>query len=452
MDRVVVYGLGNNFIFSYYELSQYYDIVAVSDASEEKIGESFYGHVAQKITSIPKQLYQYVVITPANHKGIIESLSNQGIEREKIITLQEAYDRIPVEEWTKGKINNINMNISYKYAFILYGGMGDLIVAKLWINKLINIYKLSPEKISLFFSKSNLEDGRFIFNDLVAEDRCFIINELAGCEIVDKFSVIFRFCIIPEVLKFYKEIVESDDGFHVYVKRIFDENIRGYNRGLFTSEKYYKTLTKYLIEKNVVYHTAYDIFGELGADLDDRATLSVANINEQEYLKQVGLFGKKYITINTGLNTEYSKKKNTREWPFVKWNQLAEEIKKKYPEKLVVQVGLKLKEDDDIVADVHLNGRTNLEQIAIVLKNAEKHIDYDGGLVHVNHSVGGKSIVLMGPSSEENHAYPENIYISSIVCKACEWTSSDWLSNCPKGYECPKCMTEINVETVLNFI
>lgn len=452
MERIVVYGLGNNFVFSYYELSQYYDIVAVSDASEEKWGKEFYGHIACKITSVSKQSYQYVVITPANTKGIKDSLVEQGIEQEKIITLQEAYDRISLSEWVRLKKVCEDNNEKYTYAFILYGGMGDLIVAKLWISNLIKKYGLSTDKMRLFFSKSNLEDGKYIFNDVVTGDRCNIVNELSDCEMVEKYTAIFRFCIIPEVLKCHKMIEENEEGLFVYIKKLFDENLKNYNRGFFTSEDYYQTISKYLIKKNVVYHTAYDILGELGAKASDIASLNSVNVSEKEYLTQVGLYGKKYITINTGLNTEYGKKKNTREWPFEKWNHLAREIKKKYPEILVVQIGLKIKEEDDITADIHLNGKTNLEQIAIVLRNAEKHIDYDGGLVHVNHSVGGRSIVLMGPSAAEKHAYPENVYIDTDVCQACEWTTPDWLSNCPKGYECPKCMTEISVSMVINYI
>ena len=194
------------------------------------------------------------------------------------------------------------------------------------------------------------------------------------------------------------------------------------------------------------------MLGDLGASDTDRINVSLDNINEEEYIHSLGLTGKTYITLNTGLNNEYRNKSNTREWPFEKWKILAETIKSKYPEIIIVQVGLKLDEKDDIPADVHLNGKTNLEQISVVLKHALVHVDYDGGLVHVNHMVGGQSVVLMGPSLAENHAYPENIYISSSACKSCEWATPDWLSVCHKGDTNPRCMDKIIVDMVMTEI
>ncbi len=450
--RVVVYGLGNNFIFSYFELSQYYDVVALSDGSKQKWGEVYYGKKVHSIVKISDGSYDYIVITPADSEGIKEALHAQGIKCDRIISLQEALDRIPEKAWIEGK-TQYSESTCDKVAFILYGGMGDILIAKNWICKLRDQYSLLPENVELFFAFGLLSDGKLIFSDMIESEKCHVITDFPRLISKGEYGITFRFCILPEVLKIHPNYIENNSGLFDYAQDLLDEGVKHYNRGFFTSENYYRTLSGYFtLKKERLYHTSFDIFGSLGAKASDRVSIPSSGIDEEKYLEGLGLLDRKYITINTGLNTEYANKNNTRAWPFDRWNQLSEEIKKTYADILVVQVGLKLTEADDIRADVHLNGVTNLSQISVILKGASIHIDYDGGLVHVNHMVGGRSIVLMGPSSVENHAYPENQYISSGLCEACEWTTPSWLSKCPKGQEHPACMAGIDVEKVMRSI
>ena len=159
-----------------------------------------------------------------------------------------------------------------------------------------------------------------------------------------------------------------------------------------------------------------------------------------------------FITLNNGLNREYLRKNNTRAWSFEKWEELSRRIKETYNNVLTVQIGNRMRKEDDISADINLNGMTDLEQVAILLKNAVVHVDYDGGLVHLRHLYGGKSIVLMGPSNVCNHRYPENEYIQTNICTPCEWQTADWLSVCPKGNDESICMSSITVDMVMEKI
>lgn len=202
---------------------------------------------------------------------------------------------------------------------------------------------------------------------------------------------------------------------------------------------------------DAMYHTAYDVMGDFKAIGKD-PELRIDTEREQAYLEAAGLVGKKYITLNTGLNMEYLNKGNTRAWPFENWAELSLKIKEKHPYLQIVQVGISLRDEDAIPADIHMNGRTTLEQINILLKNALIHVDYDGGLVHVRHTTRGKSLVLMGPSAAENHRYEENRYIHTKVCHPCEWIRQDWLSVCQKGQGVPPCMESITVEMVMDEI
>ncbi len=452
-EKVIVYGAGNNFIFSHYELSQFYDCVGLVDGDINKLGTNVQGMKVQTIEDALANEYEFVVLTPANVEGISSSLIEKGVPADKIIDLQEAFDRIPEDSWHGAK-HIEGVSGASKVGIILYGGMGDLLVAKLWLEKLIRIYELDTTDIYLFLSNQNLRDAKLIFSDVVSENNMQTIDDYSKVAAKGEYAITLRFCIIPEVFEIRNtksDLFDTKVG--SYIRRLDEECSCNYNRGFFTTKNYCNTIRTYLVERNnKVYHTAYDIWSNLKAEPSDKTSTPLLNTNEGEYLAEVGLTGKKYITINTGVNQEYSSKRNTREWDFNKWNDLAVTIKTLYPEVKVVQVGLKLKEADDIEADIHLNGKTNLEQISVVLKNAIFHIDYDGGLVHVNHMVGGKSIVLMGPSETSNHAYHENLYVSSGECEACEWTTPDWLSRCPLGDAYPRCMKEITVEKVIDAI
>lgn len=452
-EKIIIYGAGNNFIFSHYELSQFYDCVGLVDGDTNKIGTFIQEMTVQSLGDALELEYDYVVMTPVSVEGISTSLIEKGVSPDKIISLQEAFDRVPDDEWYRTKHIECKDDAN-KIGIILYGGMGDLLVAKLWIEKMIRIYELKPDVIELFCSNQNYNDTKVIFSDIVSDNSVLPIYYYSEIASLGEYAITLRFCIIPEIFEIRNtksSLFDSRVG--SYFKQLDDEYYCKYNRGFFTTRKYCDTIRAYLVDrKNTVYHTAYDIWGNLKSDPSDKTTIPLISIDEQGYLGKIDLAGKKYITLNTGLNHEYSAKSNTREWSFENWGKLAEAIKTNYPEVTLVQVGLKLKPDDDIDGVVHLNGNTNLEQISVVLKHALVHIDYDGGLVHVNHMVGGRSIVLLGPSEILNHAYPENIYISSGVCNACEWTTPDWLSRCPKEDTSPRCMENITVDMVISEI
>lgn len=453
--KIVIYGAGNNYIFSSYEIHQYYEVLGVADGDVEKIGKRVLGEEIHNIRNFNDNDFDYIVLTPSNVSGIIERLVSNGFCREKIMDLQDAFDIISDEEWLEEKKLQFSSELSSdSIAIILYGGIGDLLVAKMWIDKLIRKYELNKSKVDLYFSESNMVDAALIFreyNDFVS---ILSIDDFSKKVLFNNYTFILRFCIIPEILAVAEDGLSClNEGLRDYFFRLKELCQKNYNRGFYTARDYHKTLQKFFIQKErTLYHTAYDVLGDLGASDSDKTNICIERHNEEEFINSIGLDAKTYITLNTGLNNEYMNKSNTREWSFGKWEELAKYIKSEYPEIKIVQVGLKVSEKDDIPADVHLNGKTNLEQIATVLKHSLIHIDYDGGLIHVNHMVGGKSIVLMGPTSSENHEYPENIYINSSACEACEWTTADWLSVCPKGEINPRCMDRITIDMVMTEI
>ena len=224
-----------------------------------------------------------------------------------------------------------------------------------------------------------------------------------------------------------------------------------YNRGLFSASGFCQTVKRQMTEKpGAMYHTAFDVFGNM--DIDSDISLVTSEDAEKCYLEKIGVWGKRFITLNTGLNREYLRKNNTRAWEFEKWKALSKRIKEKYPDILIVQVGIRMRDADDIPADIHMNGKTTLEEIGFLLKHAFIHVDYDSGLVHLRHTWRKKSIVLMGPLATDNHWYGENTYVQTSVCTPCEWHTPQWLSVCEKGEQTPPCMRTITVDMVMDEI
>ena len=319
---------------------------------------------------------------------------------------------------------------------------------------LIRRYDIDRKRIEIYLAENLKNDGRYIFRDSVSEKNIYTI----GTEQDDFFGrrhyvTVLRFCIVPEVWYKGSRLKEKNtEGFYTYIDRLWQYGKKHYNRGFISAGGFYRTIRESLVEKpGILYHTAFDVFRNLRSFAKEK----VMHIDKDlcdEYLKKIGLAGERYITLNTGLNAEYRSKGNTRAWAFDKWVKLSDALKMEYPNIKIVQVGLRMKDEDDIPADLHMNGKTDLEQVSYLLKKALLHIDYEGGLVHVRHMTGGKSIVLMGPSSVENYAYPENVYIQTKECKSCEWTSPDWLSVCGRGCDIPACMDSITVEMVMDKI
>ena len=450
--NILIYGAGNNLTFSFYDLNRCYQIAAVMDGNEEKIGQRAFGLTISGICDALKKEYDYIVVTPANAAGINEKLIDFGADKKKIVSLQEALNLIPEDDWEKCPETDVEEN--GHIAVVMCGGMGDLLIGKVWLESVIRKYDISREEIEIYFAENLKSDGEYIFKDSVSRENIHTIHT----EAADFFSgryykAVLRFCIVPEVWR--KEIGlagKSTGDFYTYIDRLWQYGKKHYNRGFISADGFCKTIRERLVdEPGVMYHTAFDVFGDLMSYANIRE-LNIDKVRCEEYLEKTGLAGDTYITLNTGLNAEYRSKKNTRAWAFEKWVELSEALKRKYPNIKIVQVGLRMREEDDIPADLHMNGRTSLEQIVYLLKKSLLHIDYDGGLVHVRHMTGQKSIVLMGSSASENHAYPENVYIQTKECKPCEWTRPDWLSVCGRGCDTPICMDSITVEMVMEKI
>lgn len=164
---------------------------------------------------------------------------------------------------------------------------------------------------------------------------------------------------------------------------------------------------------------------------------------------------KSFVTVNNGygrlsgnpydLNTIC-----TKSWDIQYWNELV--LKIGIP---CIQIGsgascLPIKH-----TVLNLVDKLTLKQSAEVMKRALFHIDIEGGLVILNQHLGGRSVVLFGPTAIENQGRSFNLNISANVCEPCyEWGGNRYkLKVNKKDLLCgQKCMKELKPDYVIERI
>lgn len=439
--KAIIFGAGKKYEYWKNAVKLHYEVSAIIDNDEKKQGTVIDGLTVYSLDEIENLIYSVIIVTPEKNRTIIHQLLEIGVSEACIVTLEDAFE-------------HIYDDCSLEIAMIFQGGMGDFLIEKNWLKHLTNKYGLENYKIVIYVEENSYQTSLDIFanGESIYEIRTVEKNEK---EIQSDFDLVIKFCIVPYVVYLNEEkIWHINSELYNYTRRLVEFGLENYNIGFCDSPTYYKTIRKIFDkfpQKN--YYSFCDMFGDL--NITEDYTISIEpQIDADAYLKRLGLNKKKYLTINTGANMTLTNGGNTRIWSHEKWNELSARLRKRYKTIDIVQVGFKISDDDDIEADFNLNGKTDFEEIKVLLKYALLHVDYDGGLVHVRHILrGGISTVLFGSSGIEQHLYSENINIRSDVCKnPCEWTSREWLSKCPQGYDIPICMKSLTVETVFESI
>lgn len=159
----------------------------------------------------------------------------------------------------------------------------------------------------------------------------------------------------------------------------------------------------------------------------------------------------KYVTINTGYGDLSGRSIDpnyvcTKTWPIEHWNRLVELLN--VP---VVQIG---KGRSCLpVKGVHINlvNLTTMYQTATIMRNALFHIDMEGGLSIYNQHLGGRSVVLFGPTAIENQGRSFNLNLRAGTCTPCyEWGTHKYpLCNRKENLPCgAHCMQDLKPEYV----
>jgi hypothetical protein len=164
-------------------------------------------------------------------------------------------------------------------------------------------------------------------------------------------------------------------------------------------------------------------------------------------VERLGLSGRLYITVHNGFDTNFviSTQRATKCYPH--FSEVISRIKQARPDLIVVQLGT-VTSDRISVVDLNLVGKTNLKEVAGLLKKAVLHLDNEGGLVHLSASLGGRSLVVFGPTPSDYFGYPDNINVDPVTCGGCWWIDELWMNRCIRGHEKPACVYDQPPERV----
>ena len=200
-----------------------------------------------------------------------------------------------------------------------------------------------------------------------------------------------------------------------------------------------------------------DIGGVLNMDEEYKAPIPMPSSGkERDILTKFGLNGDPFVTVQRGQGLVTNTSTNNKLWPVEYYNTLVGLIKHQGPRYKIVQLGTSREgfNEDFEGADTNLRGKTNLEEIKVILKHSKLHIDCEGGLVHLRHALhAGPSVVLFGPTSPEVYGYKENLNLHSSACKyPCEWVTNDWLSRCARRKDKNCCMKKLEPQFVFEQI
>lgn len=120
----------------------------------------------------------------------------------------------------------------------------------------------------------------------------------------------------------------------------------------------------------------------------------------------------RFVTINYGYDAISDQNSVcAKMWPIEYWEELVTKIG--IP---CIQIGGgRNTKSINGVASSFLN-ELSIKESAEVMKKALFHIDTEGGLTILNHHLGGKTVVLFGPTAIETFGFNENLNISHNTC------------------------------------
>lgn len=441
-SKVVIYGAGNmgtDYILQVLR-TQYCNIVfALDRAAEEKVGFPVPVYKPDYMKSVEASEYDFVLVAlqDVNHSvAIKELLLAYGVEESKIVQAQEVGLNC-AGFFPKPEVVTTDSNPEVlRLAFYAYGGMGDTLIATALIKAVRKIVDY-PLVIDYYCNCPA------VYQNFPFIDHVYKLNQFSDSYDYDFSAFVFR---------------------NINFKKINLEKIRRISKPLYdwcmdaltTNEKIcdnfrddcrYSMYTEMKGKNRLEQHNINDIL-----PYDRNTPVYMAwEVSVYEKLSRFGLEGKRYVTICTGIEN-CNTMRNPKLWDIEKYNAVVRMIKERYPDLLVVNVGQNYNFGKVEGVDIDIVGQTTLDDIKVILKHSLLHIGVEGGLVHLNHFVYGKSCCLYGPTSMSFFSYPENISIQSgypKLCRnGCEGIVFNWMSyGCFLGEE-PLCMKALTPEMV----
>ncbi len=350
-----------------------------------------------------------------------------------IWTARSAFRRVAVKSERDEKALNVG--------FYFTGGLGDYLIAANYFGYLKRFVGDAPVKFSLF--AETLGAARAAFVDPIDvrpfEPRHFdLFISMMRFPLVERAdrARIERFC--PKLTA----LIDAYQAFEAEQPLIFARQPLG--DGIANALS---------VVRGELRLQQPDVGGILGMGTDFDVEIP-APTDEDAILRKFGLDGKTFVTLNRGIDSSAKSAESTKMWPLDYYVRLVADLKRAFPERTFVQLGVSPERSPRIAGvDVDLVGKTNLDEVKILLKRAESHIDGEGGMTHLRRALkGGPSVVLFGPTEPALYGYPQNLNLRAPYCRACEWAAPNWSAVCPRTGGKAECMARLTPEFVVEKI
>lgn len=324
-------------------------------------------------------------------------------------------------------------------AIAIAGGLGDLITAGKY-TKALSVYAGENVKIDIVTEHNDFDTVKRLFKSLSFVNA--IVDETQNSIRYDLEIKLVRFPVLSTVFEhrlldrlkryvdllknFYKmnyQVIKND-----FLGRCYSEQ-QGRNR-----------------------ENESDIDNFLGmADIDFPLPVSTVF---SEIAAKFKITAGDFFIVQSGAGRHFEYVNNeSRQWPLSYYEQLISLIKNVRPNVQIIQVGNE-KQSRINGVDIDLRGKTNLDELCCLLKNAKLLVSQEGGMPILRHFLGGgKSCVLFGPTKESFFGFSENINLTARPCSyPCEWLTRDWMEKCAITGNRAQCMNDLTPEFVFEKI
>ena len=454
--KIYIFGIGNNFIRSYRWLAKHFEICGLIDSSGSVQGKCICSHIVQDASVLLENQYDAIMITVNQHEDILKSLVDLGVPEEKIILLSNLLVESGSFKESKYSVNQFivesndsNIHQSVRMGVIMGGGAGNKFVQMNFIYCLHQY--LGDESVNLvIFGDQSDELNRLLMEQengileyhLPSETRYFY-----DCDVMIQLE------FYPHVLLPYGSWIEKQTPklyrllnlWWMYMEN--EERMRGILLPQLNHAVYQYSIRE---EKGVL--VSYDIEGSLNIEKNYSWRLKPA-----EYGNELDVFGlqpQEYITVQRGASPLSMIRGSTKLWSKDNYEKLITLLKKRYPEKKIVQLGKTINGGELDGVEVNLLDKTTWTTLGIVLKHAFLHIDGECGMVHYRAALhAGTSVVLFGATPMDFYGYPDNINIKANACpQYCARLTDTWQEQCVRGFDEPPCMEAITPQMVMERI
>lgn len=331
---------------------------------------------------------------------------------------------------------------SLNFAFLLRGGIGDVILNIAWMDALIHRAEC-PCTVDIYTNTPKI----------CMTDICIPCPYIKNIETLKEkinasdYDVIFDVMQLPKIRACDPKRLNKLSSFmEGYVQKLID---------------FQSSHASYYFDENQAMGIHYadvmgtfrrgqaDFDGSLG--LKDSTFTLQAPLRREELSSRFGLNGD-YITIQreSGVSSQ-----SLKLWSAAKYTAMLDALCREYPTVPAVLIGKE--KNFSLPAGSHgyildLRGRTNFEEFMTLVRYARLHIGGEGVVPHMRHYLrGGPSLVLFGPSCARQLGYPENSALSGTECpNGCEGIAPAWQEICLKGYDCCRSLEEVTTDQVMD--